>query len=122
MSGTYKLGGELFPKNPLAKNWRRTQIGTHGTNEPIFVNIWQLEMSFGWLNSVAEMSFFENRFLTGGAYTAQLPHPETGELTGFTGVYIGNFSYEFNDIERNKYAIGARLILERINLSATGTV
>lgn len=122
MSGTYKLDGQLFSRNPLTKPWRRTQVNVHGTNEPIFTDFWQLEMSFGWLTSASEMNFFESAFLDGGAHTAQLPHPQTGHLTGFTGVFIDDFSYEFNDYERNKYAVGARLVLGHISLSATGTV
>jgi hypothetical protein len=122
MSGTYKLDGALFQRNPLTKNWDRQQVGAHGTNEPIFTDFWSLDMSFGWLTSASEMNFFESAFLDGGEHTAQLPHPKTGHLTGFTGVYIAEFSYDFNEYERNKYAVGARLVLEHISLSATGTV
>lgn len=122
MSGTYKLDGALFERNPLTKNWTRQQIAVHGTNEPIFTDFWRLEMSFGWLESETEMNFFESAFLDGGEHTAQLPHPQTGQLVGFTGLYIDEFSYEFNEFERNKYAIGGRMILGHISLSATGTV
>lgn len=122
MSGTYKLDGLLFSRNPLNKTWSRDQVGVHGTNEPIYTAFWRLDMSFGWLTSAAEMNFFMDKFLDGGPHTAQLPHPITGHLTGFTGVHIAEFSYEFNEYERNKYAVGARLTLEHINLSATGTV
>lgn len=119
---TYKLDGTNFSRNPLTKSWRRTQLAVHGTNEPIFTDFWQIEMSFGWLTSASEMNFFEDAFLDGGPHTALLPHPQTGVLTGFTGVFIDEFSYEFNDIERNAYAVGARLVLGHISLSATGTV
>ena len=122
MSGTYKLDGTLFTRNPLTKTWNRQAIAVHGTNEPIFTDFWNLDMSFGWLESATEMNFFEDAFLDGGEHTAQLPHPQTGQLTGFTGVFISEFSFEFNDIDRNKYAVGARLVLEHISLSATGTV
>jgi hypothetical protein len=122
MSGTYKLDGSLFERNPLTKTWTRQQVGVHGTNEPIFTDFWRLDMSFGWLESATEMNFFEDAFLGGGEHTAQLPHPQTGNLTGFTGLYIAEFSYDFNEYERNKYAVGARLVLEHISLSATGTV
>lgn len=122
MSGTYKLDGSLFERNPLTKTWSRQQVAIHGTNEPIFTDFWSLDMSFGWLTSATEMNFFEDAFLDGGAHTAQLPHPQTGELVGFTGVFIADFSYEFNEYERNKYAVGARLVLEHISLGATGTV
>lgn len=122
MSGTYKLDGALFERNPLTKTWARQQIAIHGSNEPIFTDFWQLDMSFGWLESATEMNFFESAFLDEGEHTAQLPHPQTGQLTGFTGVFISDFTFEFNDIDRNKYAVGARLVLEHISLSATGTV
>lgn len=122
MSGTYKLDGALFERNPLTKTWARQQIAMHGSNEPIFADFWQLDMSFGWLESATEMNFFEDAFLDGGEHTAQLPHPQTGQLVGFTGVFIADFTFEFNDIDRNKYAVGARLVLEHISLSATGTV
>jgi hypothetical protein len=122
MSGTYKLDGALFERNPLTKTWSRQQVSVYGTNEAIFTDFWRLEMSFGWLESATEMNFFENAFLDGGEHTAQLPHPQTGQLTGFTGVFIDEFAHEFNDVERNKYAVGARLILGHISLSATGTV
>jgi hypothetical protein len=79
-------------------------------------------MSFGWLTSETEMNFFMGSFLDGGEHTAQLPHPRTGALTGFTGIYVDEFSYDFNEYERNKYAVGARLVLGHISLSATGTV
>ncbi len=122
MSGTYKLDGSLFERNPLTKNWSRQQVAIHGSNEPIFTDFWQLDMSFGWLLSATEMNFFEDAFLDGGEHTAQLPHPQTGQLTGFTGVFIGDFGSEFNELERNTYSVGARLVLEHISLSATGTV
>jgi hypothetical protein len=56
MSGTYKLDGALFERNPLTKTWRREKIAVHGTNEPIFADFWRLEMSFGWLTSETEMN------------------------------------------------------------------
>lgn len=122
MSGTYKLDGQLFSQNPLTKNWTRQAVNVHGTNEPIFAAFWRLEMSFSWLTSSSEMNFFENAFLDGGEHTAQLSHPLTGALVGFTGVYIAEFSYEFNEYERNNYSVAGRLVLEHISLSATGTV
>lgn len=122
MSGTYALGGQLFPKNPLTKTWRRQGVGVHGTNEPIFGALWQLDMSFGTLKSQSEASFYETKFIAGQPYTAILPHPLTGELVGFTGVHIASFDYDFNDVDRNTYASNGRLVLEHINLSATGTV
>jgi hypothetical protein len=122
MSGTYKLDGSLFERNPLTKTWARQQVAVRGTNEPIFTDFWRLDMSFVWLESETEMNFFENKFIIGGEHTAQLPHPQTGHLTGFTGVYIAEFSYEFNEYERNKYSVAGRMVLEHISLSATGTV
>lgn len=126
MSGTYQLSEynsatmALWPKNPLTKSWRSTRIATKGNREPVFSAIWQFECSFGTLDTEEESSFFESRFIAGGLYNAVLVHPVTGELVGFTGTSIEEFSFDFNDIDRDSWAANPRLVL-RVNLQATGT-
>lgn len=122
MSGTYKLDGNLFTENPIAKRWSRQPIDTTGVGEAIYSDFWQLELSFGALKVVDEMSFFMTRWLAGGLHTAVLPHPATGHLTGFTGTNIQDVSFEFTDIDSDYWADGGRVILNHISLSATGTV
>lgn len=121
MTGNYKLAGSFFPKDPITKNWTRQRLGMHGTSEPIFSVFWQLELRFGSLES-SDIAFWENKYQAGGLYPAQLPHPLTGVQTGFTGVSIETFEHTFNDVDRNFWTVDARLVLGRINLSATGTV
>lgn len=120
-TGSFQLGGELFPTDPLTKRWSAQQVGRRGTREPIFTDIWRLEMSFGTLRTQGEHDFFETRFTAGGLYTAQLPHPISGQLVGFTGVSIEDYNAEFTDVEQNFWADSARLVLG-VPLSATGTV
>lgn len=122
MSGTFQLDGTLFPKDPLIKRWTRQRIAASGVGEPIYTAFWQIEMTFGLLDAADEVSYFEDKWLTGGLYTAVLPHPKTGQLVGFTGVAISDFTYEFNDFDSNAWAEGSQLTLTHINLSATGSV
>lgn len=123
MSGTYKLDGAFFPRNPLTKRWSRQQIATSGVAESIYTDFHQIEMSFGILEHNDEVSFFEDAWLAGGLHTAVLPHRKTGQLTGFTGVNIQDFSWDFSDIDSDSFAeAGSTLILNHINLAATGTV
>lgn len=122
MSGTYQLDGNLFTKNPLAKRWQRQQVARSGVGESIYSDFWQIELSFGILSVADDIPFFEAQWFAGGLHTAVLPHPETGNLTGFTGVNIAEFGYEFNDVEADSWADGGRLLLDHISLSATGTV
>lgn len=126
MSGTYQLSQynsatmELFPQNPIAKRWQASRIATGGTREPIFSNFWRVELSFGTLKVRGESDFFESRFIAGGLYNAILPHPITGLLVGFTGTSIEETSFEFNDVDRDYWADGARVVLG-VNLRAPGT-
>lgn len=121
MSGTYQLDAQLFPKNPLTKRWQRQPVATSGVGEPIYSDFWQIEMNFGTLETQDEAGFFETRWLAGGLHSAVLPHPQTGQLTGFTGVAIQDFTYELTDVERDFWADGGLLVLGHISLSATGT-
>lgn len=121
MSGTYKLDGTLFPKNPISKRWTRQVIDTTGVGESIYSDFWQIELTFGALKVADEMSFLENAWLTGGLHTAVLPHPVTGHLTGFTGTNIQDVSFEFTDVDSDYWAEGGRALLNHISLSATGT-
>lgn len=122
MSGTFELDGLLFPKDPIAKRWGRQSIATDGVGQSLYSSFWNLELSFGALEVNGEVSFFEDRWLTGGLHTVVVPHPETGNLTGFTGVNIQDFSYEFTDVDANSWGDGGRMALNHISLSATGTV
>lgn len=111
---------ELFPQNPIAKRWTPNRVATGGTREPIFSNFWQVELSFGSLEVQGESDFFESRFVSGGLYNSILPHPITGALVGFTGTSIEEVSFEFNDVDRDFWAEGTRVVLG-VNLQATGT-
>ncbi len=124
MSGTYQIDGELFPKNPLTKHWSPPQrIAGSGVGEPIFQPFRTFEMTFGILNLATEVPFFEGKLVAGGLHSVVLPHPETGNLTGFTGTSVEEFDYTFSDIDRDSFTEdGPRLVLGHINLSATGTV
>lgn len=122
MSGTYKLDGSLFTKNPIAKRWQRQQIAVGGTGQGIYSAFWQIELTFSIL-SLADVTFFENLWLGGGLHTAVLPHPKTGALTGFTGVNIQSFDYSFNDVDGDQWTEDSpSLVLNHISLSATGSV
>lgn len=126
MSGTYQLSQfnsstmELFPQNPIAKRWTPNRVATGGTRKPIFSAFWQVELTFGSLEVQGESDFFESRFIGGGLYRAILPHPITGALVGFSGTSIEDASFEFNDIDRDFWAEGTRVVLG-VNLKATGT-
>jgi hypothetical protein len=122
MSGSYKLDGSLFSQNPIAKRWSRQQVARSGVGESIYSSFWQIELSFSSLETDPDIAYFENLWLTGGLHTAVLPHPKTGHLTGFTGVNIADFSYEFTDVDSDGWGEGARLLLDHISLSATGSV
>lgn len=122
MSGTYRLDGRYFTVDPIAKRWSRQPIASIGTAESIYSSFWQCELSFGALEVVPDVQFFQTRWLAGGLHTATLPHPTTGELTGFTGTNIQDFSYEFNDVDSDSWGEGARMVISHINLSATGTI
>ena len=120
MSGTYQLDGELFPQNPIAKRWSRQPIAVAGAGETIYSAFWQIELSFGILDTTTDVPFFEGKWLGGGLHTAVLPHPETAQLVQFTGTNIQDFSYELNDVDSDGWAEGGRLIINHINLGATG--
>lgn len=127
MSGTYQLSAigdtstmALFPQNPIAKRWRASRVATGGTRKPIFSSFWQVELNFGTLEVQGESDFFESRYIAGGLYNATLPHPVTGALVGFTGTSIEDVSFEFNDVDRDYWAEGARVVLG-VNLTATGS-
>ncbi len=113
MSGVFELDNELFRRDPVQKNWTRIAVGRQGTNLPIYSAFWQLDLSFGILDTT-EMSFFDAKFQEEGLHTLKASHPESGILTLFTGVAIRNFVHTFNDIESNDWNTNARLTLARI--------
>lgn len=121
MSGTYELDGQLFPQNPIEKIWTRTQIGVSGIGSPIFGPFWTMEARFDRLNADGENSFFMAHYLNGGLHTVKLPHPYDGSLTQFTGVALADVSFAFDDIDRDSYAVGSRVVFGHINILATGT-
>lgn len=121
MSGTYQLGGALFPRNPIGKTWTADVIGRRGTREPILSSVWRLEMQFSFLETTGEHDFFMSRFIAGGLYNAVLPHPTTAQLTGFTGVAIENYRGPFMDVDSDGWAENPTLTLS-VDLQATGTV
>jgi hypothetical protein len=114
MSGTFQLDGELFIRDPLTKRWVRERTATGGVGEGIFIDIWRLEMRFGTLATTGESDFFMGKFLEGGLHNAVLPHPEDGSLQSFTGVAIANYSFSFNDIDRDGWATNPVLVLAGI--------
>lgn len=125
MSGTFRLSlpnsstMQLFPDDPIAKRWTPTRVATGGQGEPIFAAFWQVELSFGSM-SRTDNSFFESRLVAGGLYNFVGVHPITGQLVGFTGTAIEDYSFEFNDVERNSWVDNPVLRL-RVNLYATGS-
>jgi hypothetical protein len=121
MSGTFEMDNTLFPRDPLAKRWRRSQVATGGEGEPVFSDFWTLEMDFGTLEASGDFDFFFDLFTAGGLHTAILPHPRDGNLTGFTGVAFVSLETEYNDVDANSWVEGTRVVLGHISLSATGT-
>ncbi len=93
MSGTFQLNGQLFPKDPLTKNWVSERVATRGTREGVYSEVWRFDCSFGTLETQGESDFFMIKFRAGGLYTAVLPHPDTSTLTTFTGVAIDNYTF-----------------------------
>lgn len=79
-----------------------------------------MELNFSSLEVQGESSFFESRFIAGGLYNAILPHPVTGALVGFSGTSIEETTFEFNDVDRDFWADGTRVVLG-VCLRATGT-
>jgi hypothetical protein len=121
MSGTFEIDGSLFPTDPIEKSWQRERVASRGTGEPIFSSYWRFDMGFGTLKTSGENSFFMDKYLVGGLYTVKLPHPFNGALTVFTGVSIAEVNFRWDDVNRNYWARDSRVVLEHINLSATGT-
>ena len=121
MSGTYRIDSSLFPRNPIGKRWTRQQVAVSGVGEAIYSDFWQVELSFGALETDPDIAFFEGKWLVGGLHNATLPHPKTGVLTTFTGTNIRDFSYDFTDVDSDGWADGARMVIDHISLSATGT-
>lgn len=121
MSGTYELDAELFPHDPVAKRWKREDVGTGGEAESIYSGFWQIELDFPILLAASEASFFYDRWMAGGLHDARLPHPRDGTLTDFTGVNIKSWDYEFMDVDSDDWADRPRLVLTHIHMSATGS-
>lgn len=119
MSGTYQLDGEQFPENPLRKRWSREVIETSGVGESMYPAFWRLDLELPDM-SMADYSFFYDRWTSGGLHDALLPHPRTGQLVGFTGVNIDNLESEIPDVDQDSWAYDVRLALTHISLSATG--
>lgn len=114
MSGTFRLDGVLFPRDPLIKRWTRQRVAAHSNGEGIFVDLWQLDMRFGTLDIIGENDFFMGKFLEGGLHDAVLPHPEDGSLQLFTGVAIANYPFSFGDVDHDAWAVNPTLTLTGI--------
>jgi hypothetical protein len=127
MSGTYQISQigsstmALWPSNPLTKTPRLNRVGTSGAGAPIFAAFFTWDFGWGAETRASVSDFFYSRYTAGGLYNAILPHPITGNLTGFTGVAIENVDYNINDVGRDSWVDGYRVTL-RVNLYATGTV
>lgn len=128
-TGTYMLGGSLFPKDPIQKNWGRERIDRHGTHEPIFAGPLNLTLTFGVSDSENVIPFFYQKFIESTLQTARLPHPETGKLVDFYDVDMADFQNTFNHFgdgyehgpQKNVFSDGVRLTLKGISLNNTGT-
>lgn len=118
----YKLDGTNFPIDPIDKAPTRQQIAQSGVGESIYTNFWQYELNFPTLKTRTELDFFMGKWLAGGLHTMVLPHPVTGNMTGFTGCNIAEFAYRFMDVEQDGWAASARMLVNHVSLSATGTV
>lgn len=118
----YKLDGTEFPTDPISKRPTRQFIGKQGTGESIYFAFWQYELNFPLLETETDLEFLVGKWLAGGLHTAVLPHPKTGTMTGFTGVNIADVSYEFIDVEEDGWAASARMLIDHVNIGATGTI
>ena len=129
MTGSYMMGGENFPVDPIAAEWQLVPVGEHGTGEPVFGPVWGLSLSFGVLDAPIAARFLYDKFAESSLQSARLPHPKTGALVDFYGVNISDTLYRFSDvssgyfpgaIQRNSYTEGARVQLQ-IYLGYTGS-
>lgn len=121
MSGTHQIDGVLFPQDPIEKQWARRKLANKGTKVPVYSPVWTYSAQFGTLETQGENDFFMSHYLNGGLHSATLPHPFNGSLTTFTGVSIEEVSFRWNDVDRNYWAIGSRVVFGNIRLNATGT-
>jgi hypothetical protein len=112
-TGTFQLGGEIFPKDPLTKTWARSSVGKGGKRKTLFADTWNLTLSFPTLET-SEHAFFFKKYIAGGLYSAVLPHPANGKLFSVTGVAIDDYSWTFNEIDNNAYAMNPRMVLSGI--------
>lgn len=120
MSGTFQIDGNLFPSNPLDKTWQAEKVDHKGTREPVFSGVWTLNLSFA-ITSTSDAEFFQARFIQDGQrHTAVLPHPITGQLATFTGVYIDEFQGTFDQYDYNAYQSDVNMTL-RVYIGSTGT-
>lgn len=121
-TGTFEIDGDLFPKDPLRKRWiPPRRVGTKGGGAGVYTAFWRCELSFGTLDAGQENSFFVSKFASGDLHTVKLPHPWSSQLVTFTGAALEEISFEFDDTDNNKWAIGSRVVFGHINLMATGT-
>jgi hypothetical protein len=118
-TGTFQIDGELFPSNPLEKSWGSESLGNYGTRAPFISGTWNLSLSFA-ITSSSDAKFFQTRFIQGDRKAAVLPHPITGELALFTGVYIDQFQGDFDQYDYNNYQTSVNMNL-RVRIGSTGT-
>lgn len=43
-------------------------------------------------------------------------------MVRFTGTNVADFTYEYMDVDNDSYGQGGRLVINHVNLSATGSV
>lgn len=123
LTGSFDFNSVGWPVSPLTKRWQPQRLGTRGTRDPIYSAIQRLELNFPTLETLGQNDFFETRFLAGGLFNAQLPHPTTGKFIVFTGVAIEEYTFQFGDIDNvggQFWAFNPRMVLS-VNLTATGT-
>jgi hypothetical protein len=120
MAGTFQIDGALFPSNPLDKTWQAEKVDHKGTREPVFSGVWTLSLSFA-ITSTSDAEFFQTRFIQDGKrHAAVLPHPITGQLATFTGVFIDEFQGTFDEFDYNAYQSDVNMAL-RVYIGSTGT-
>lgn len=85
-----EINGKPAALTPRSLNWREPPIvGRDGQRAPIFAPYWSATLSIELPTLPSVTSFSEWADLRDATIkTLTLPHPETGALTVFTGVYV----------------------------------
>lgn len=110
-TGTFQLDNQIFPKDPLTKNWIRPPVAVGGNRKTLFGDRWALQLNFGALETTTEHNFFWQKYIAGGLYNAVLPHPANGKLFAASGVAIDSYEWTWDDVGPNSHAINPRMTL-----------